>query len=305
MEVDLLGTHYPLVSYSYLCYGQAEALNRHLALMVYTAFTTSNRSLPSNMTVTDPCLPPQSSLTRNLSSLLESPCAQFNDQQFMRLVTADTNLEVAFIPGDPSQCPEAVGQAFEPDSCKHTFVQPPEEKICLEPSEIPAPSNQTYLAMSTYWYLLSALDLNTGDADAPFSVPLSKFDSAISHVCTTGLASLQKEIPGFDTARKACFQATFMRSLLTKGYHFNSESWNNISFVKRLGDPPAEVGWSLGHAIIKANQQFDGIPAQHCISVVVFVAMLILSGLLLLVSIVCAVKTRRGAAQDTPYEGLA
>ena len=42
-----------------------------------------------------------------------------------------------------------------------------------------------------------------------------------------------------------------MRLLLTRGYHFDTDSWSNITFVKRLGTPPAppaEVGYSSIHA---------------------------------------------------------
>ena len=56
-------------------------------------------------------------------------------------------------------------------------------------------------------------------------------------------------------------QATFMRALLTTAYHFHS--WGNITFVKRLGEPPAEVlaiavTWAIHGTVSPALQSPPG-----------------------------------------------
>ena len=77
---------------------------------------------------------------------------------------------VTLVPGDLSLCQVAVAKAFDPLHCFNRYseiimaterkakkimnvryVQPTKENICLDPSTIPPPTNQTYFAFSTYW----------------------------------------------------------------------------------------------------------------------------------------------------------
>jgi len=280
--LHLFGTEFELQSKSHLCYGQAEAVNRHRANLVYKEYLASNRTLTSPLQVFDPCLPPGSSLNLSISSMFWSPCTTYKDQQFLdivRNVEGNHAYEVTLVPGGEHTCSEEIAQQFNPDWCKNTYIQPDVEVICLDPSTIPSPNNHSFLAFSTYWYLTTGLGLNPGyldsftDNEAPFSFPMAKFDDTTQHICSLPLSELKDQLKLMPRPKEACFQANFMRALLTTGYHFDSDSWENISFVKRLGNPPAEVGWTLGHAIIQANKEENNL-VKPCISNTVFVVLL-------------------------------
>lgn len=92
-----------------------------------------------------------------------------------------------------------------------------------------------------------------------------------------------------------------MEALLTTGYQFSPAQWSNIIVVKRLGEPPAEVGWTLGQALLEASgyDEEDGA----CINLPTFVILLACSLLLWVSSVACACLIRRCYPRDG-YESL-
>jgi len=288
VEVD--GIAYDVVSTSHLCYGQAEAVNRHRADLVYQLYLDAGHTLPSPIKVSDPCLPREASLNITLASLFSSPCTHYRDSGFMELIGKDLASNITLVPGDPSLCQAAASKAFDFDHCIKRYVQPKTENICMDPLTIVAPTNQTYFAFSTYWYLATSMRLNKGPVSAPFAFTKEMYDKSLRAICNSSLAELKRD-PKDDgwglksTAHVACFQASFLEALLTQGYHFAPEDWSNIVVVKRLGQPPAEVGWTLGQALLVA----DGQEEQNCISDLAFVGLLCSSILLLLIGVGCAV----------------
>jgi len=271
-RITLYGQEYNLLARSHLCYGQAEALKRHKAGLVYKSYKEHGNL---TLTVPDPCLP-EGALIESvpLTQLYSSPCTHMVDTEFMDKIKQSQE-PVTFIP-DQNQtiCSSNILDLFTPNTCQAMFTPQPGETTCLDPSTIPPPGDMKFLAFSTYWYLTSGLGLQSN-----FS--LGKFTDITEQLCkahrnSTLLASL-----GF-VADKACFQATFMTHLLTKAYHFNSSTWPQISFVKRIAD--AEVGWGLGYAITQANN-LPPTEGRQYISSSLFLVLVCVSGLLLLLSV--------------------
>jgi len=296
------GITYDLVLSSHLCYGQAEAVKRHRAELVYQLYLDAGHSLPSPLQVSDPCLPRESNLSLSLASLFSSPCTLYKDSTFVELIDRKLATNVTLVPGDLRLCQPAVAKAFDPLHCVNRYVQPEQEKICLDPSTIPTPSDQTYFAFSTYWYLTTSMRLNRGPVSTPFSFTKAKFDESLTAICNSSLSKLRQD-PKEDgwglnnTVYVACFQANFMEALLTTGYKFSPTQWSNIVVVKRLGQPPAEVGWTLGQALLEASDEQED---QACISLLTFVVLLACALLLGANSVACAYLIRR----FNPREGF-
>lgn len=304
--LHLNGSDYLLGARSDLCYGQSEALGRHRSLLLHTHFTSNNRSLHTTQTIKihDPCLPARGHVTLLLSSLGNSPCTQLKDSAFINLLRdpARKSQEVTFVnptleKNSSATCDSLVEEAFHPEACRAKYVQPQNESICLDPASIPSPlPDQPYLAMSTYWYLTNTLDLGP-------TISLAKFSEAKAGLCSSDFVTLVREL-GRQTAEIACYQATFMRSLLLTGYHFTN--WEKIHFVKNLGG--AEVGWTLGHAIAKANsiKPEERPIKKEFISTPHFVVMLLLSGMSALVALLLAYQGRKAGVEssDSSYETL-
>jgi len=268
-KITLYGQDYHLLARSHLCYGQAEAHRRHKAALVYRLYKEHGNL---TMTVHDPCLPEGAGIEPiPLTELYNSPCTHLVDTEFMeRIKQSQSN--VTFIP-DQNQtiCSSNVIDLFTPNTCQAMFVSQPGETTCLDPSSIPPPGDMKHLAFSTYWYLTSGLGL-------PSSFSLANFTDITEQLCQAHKNSTLLAPLGF-VADMACFQATFMTHLLTKAYHFNSSTWPQISFVKRIAD--AEVGWGLGYAIAQANN-LPPTEGRQYISFPLFLVLVFVSGLLLL-----------------------
>ena len=92
-------------------------------------------------------------------------------------------------------------------------MQPKTENICMDPLTIIAPTNQTYFAFSTYWYLATSMRLNKGPVSAPFTFTKEMYDKSLQAICNSSLAELKKD-PEDDgwglksTAYVACFQVS-------------------------------------------------------------------------------------------------
>ena len=248
--IQVAGENYTVHSQSNLCYGQAEARNRHRAALVYN-WIRQNPGVISNWTgispilLTDPCLPILSHPSElPLVDIFSSPCTQVRDEAIKTFIE-NSNMNVGFYSRPSHQkCSDLVSQQFVPDVCDKIWQSMDGEFKCLDPSIIPGPqSDLTYLAMSTYYYLTRGLRLT-----APFS--LETFRQRTEEICSLSLDDPDLIRLGTN-ADSACFQSVLMDILLTSGYHFDSESWDQIQFVKRVEG--AEVGWGLGHALIQAN----------------------------------------------------
>ena len=245
-RLEVAGENYTVHSQSNLCYGQAEAGNRHRAALVLN-WLRQDPEVDSNMTTVrlrDPCLPDEAvSPGVPLSHIFSSPCTQILNEALKTFIE-DSNLNVSFFSDEPSyqECSDMVSQQFVPSVCNQTWQPMEAEFKCLDPSYISAPqSDLTYLAMSTYFYLTRGLNLTDN-----FS--LEKFRKRGEEICSLSLSELKELDP---SAHSACFQSVLMDKLLTTGYHFDSDSWDQIKFVKRIEG--AEVGWGLGHALIQAS----------------------------------------------------
>jgi len=281
-KLALYGKKYNLLARSNLCYGQAEALNRHRASLVYSMYNEQGlvHQNQTDIFVPDPCLP-QGSSTKptSLGQLYSSPCTSMVDMDFMNMVRKSNKNITFYSQHYHTACSSTVLNLFTPTNCTSLFVPQSGEATCLDPATIPHPGDVKYLAFSTYWYLTHGLGL-------PPSFPLERFIKITSHLCSLNKTSPML-VPLGPVADMACFQATFMNHLLTKAYHFNSTTWPQISFVKRIAD--AEVGWGLGHAIAQANNVAPPEGRQY-ISLPVLVVLLSISGFLLLICVATALQ---------------
>jgi len=271
-RITLYGQDYNLLTRSHLCYGQAEAHYRHKAGLVYRLYK-EHGSLTTR--VPDPCLPEGAVVdTIPLTELYSSPCTNMVDTEFMDKINQSKG-NVTFIP-DQNQtiCHSTIMDLFTPRICRAMFVSQPGETTCLDPSTIPPPGNMKYLAFSTYWYITNKLGL-------PSNFPLAKLTDITEQLCQARINSTVLA-PLDSVANDACFKASFMTQLLTRGYHFNSSTWPQISFVKRVDK--TEVGWGLGYAVAQANS-LPPTEGRQYISLPLFLVLVSVSGLLLLLGV--------------------
>lgn len=245
--VTLFNKQYNVFTKSNLCYGQAEGLKRYLVGLIYKQYQFNGQIVS---TLNSPCHPKGKKVYKtSAKSLLESPCARYKDSGFQKLLNSTSqNTTFSFIgQSDPSQCTHEILPQFNLNHCRSTY----EQGHCLDSSSIPRPRNDAkFLAFSTYWYLLRALQENrTKMGEAHFEGMSEKLCASSYH--STSFMSKY----GPDYRQNSCFKSVFMDLLLSAGY--KKDDWVNISFVKRVSD--AEVGWSLGYMLQKTNQLSDKV----------------------------------------------
>ena len=292
-RLEVAGVDYAVHSQSNLCYGQAEAHNRHRARL---ALAWISRQKPGvngkrlHIVLRDPCLPSGElnvKLTPKLplAKIFSSPCTQVRNET-MKTFIENSNVTVSFYSDVPShqECTDLVSEQFAPGICEKMWQSMEGEFKCLDPSNIPVPqSDLTYLAMSTYYYLTRGLYLTS-----PFS--LETFRKRTEEICSMGIDTPDLIDLG-KAADSACFQSVLMDRLLTAGYHFDADSWEQIKFVKRIEG--AEVGWGLGHSLIKVNSL--GVEGYQLIGFPGLELLLGLGGLLLLLSLLAILKGQCGS----------
>ena len=284
-RVTLGGREIKLKATSHLCYGQAESLKRHRAGLVAASVSKGDLDLDSQLTynLTDPCLPAGSSLSGlTLPSLFSSPCTRLADTRLLASITASPALVTFTSAPDYQQCSELVQSQLVPQLCDRTWQTLPGEISCLDPTSLAPPTNLTYLAMSTYWYLLAGLGLGE-------EVTMARYLNKTEEVCSLEISTAEEQLGR--VAVTACYQCLLMYHLLTSGYHFNSTSWGQIRPVKRIND--TEVGWGMGHAMIEASS----LDVEPSLSFAVMIGLMAGGLLLLLLGLVLAVKVR-GERED-------
>ena len=283
LQVTVSGRQLRVKAASHLCYGQAESLKRHRAGLVLASYNRGEMDLtsPHTHTVTDPCLPSGSSLSNiSLSHIFSSPCTRLADSQLLLAITASPGLVSFTSEQDYQHCSDLVMDQFRPELCNATWQRLPGEVNCLDPATISPPTNLTYLAMSTYWYLLHGLHLLED-----FS--MAKYLDKTGEVCSLNISSAEEQLN--EVATTACFQSVLMYQLLTAGYHFNSTTWHQIQPVKRINN--TEVGWGLGHAMIEASS----LPGESFISLSVMIVLVTVGLLLLLLGLTVGLKVRESS----------
>jgi len=289
-NVTLYGSTYHISTMSHLCYGQKEALYRHRALLVFEAYLNKNKTFPFK--VIDPCAPSGSRVEHKIRDLFMSPCTQILDSQFMRHLFELKGKLIFTGSGKTEQCAARSAAQFDYQLCTSRFEQYSTDTVCMDAASISPPPPMRFNAFSTYWYLITALGL-------PEHHSLDRFEEAVDSLCTKSRDELLSA--GFSklVVDSACFKANFMKTLLTKGYHFNHETYGKIKFVKRLGS--AEVGWTLGHMILASNS-IPALPARIYISPTMFYMLLKLGAGFALLSLFFAYQARKVASASRKYQ---
>jgi hypothetical protein len=245
----------------------------------------------------EPCAPKGSILEQSFKGLFGTACTQFLDTEFMQKVN-ESKGKVKFIgSGNVTSCKVYAAQPFNYTHCTQRFKQYTEDTVCFDPSEIRTPPRRPFYAFSTYWYLIDALDL-------PRSHSMHKLEEKIEQMCTTPRSKLLKA--GIDevVVDSACYKALYMVQLLTQGYHFDEEMYQQIQFVRNVNG--AEVGWTLGHTIISSNSMPAVTPTEYISDMMFGVCMIgVFCCVLFSICIICTyqgMKSHRYNKQRSPFK---
>jgi len=293
-DITLYGHKYHLFTQSHLCYGQKMAIYRHRAQMVYEQYLTDKTI---KRVIEEPCAPIGSQIVQSFKDLFGTACTQFLDKQFMNK-TKWRKGSVRFVgTGDVSKCKYYADTSFDYTLCTNRFVQYSSDTVCMDPSSILPPTQRTYYAFSTYFYLISSLGL-------PETHSLQRLEEKVNSLCSSSKSTLLRAGVDEFVADSACYKALFMIQLLTKAYHFDNQTYQQIKFVKELNG--ADVGWTLGHTIISSNSLPAVAPTQYISDLMFGVCMVGVFFLAILsICVICTFQGRRNSyKQKSPFRPL-
>ncbi|KAM9197024.1 ectonucleoside triphosphate diphosphohydrolase 1 [Dugong dugon] len=229
MQFRLYGWNYTVYTYSFLCYGQDQALLLKLA--------KDTMATPSG-TLLDPCFHPGYERTVNISDLFNNVCTrEYKDFfPFDKLRIQGT--------GDFLQCQERLRNLFPTTYCRYTS--------CTFNGVFMPPVHGEFGAFSAYYYTMKFLNL-TSDKVTSEDMVIEKMKQYCSRpwkeVNTTYAGVKEKYLSEY------CFSGTYVLTLL-QVYNF-TDYWKHIHFMHKINDN-AEAGWTLGYMLNLTNM----IPAE-------------------------------------------
>ncbi|XP_061408866.1 ectonucleoside triphosphate diphosphohydrolase 2-like [Lethenteron reissneri] len=227
LTIQLYGRKYHVYSHSYLCYGRDQAIKRFLS--------TLYKASPGAQ-VDNPCYPTLYSVAYNLSSIYDSPCT--SDE---RPANYDPNQSVTFRgTADPAACNNTISSIFNFSACS--------SPNCTFDGVWQPPVQGQFLAFSTFFYTMDAFNLT--DSKASLNVVTDTFDSH----CAKTWTEVTAQNPGIkaDRLKDYCFQAYYVYTLLIKGYKFDTDNWQSITFQRMAGG--GNLGWALGFMLNVTNR---------------------------------------------------
>nr|XP_056716042.1 ectonucleoside triphosphate diphosphohydrolase 8 [Euleptes europaea] len=221
-QFRLYGFDYTIYTHSYLCYGQNQALQHALRIIV-------------NSTILDqfdnPCYPRDYFENITRSSFYSSPCAEGQKPA----VSGNVSLHGT---GNANRCRETFKKIFN-FSCHHNTS-------CGFNGVYQPKVNGKFLAFSAYYYTFSFLNLTEGQ-------PLDEVEVAIQTFCARSWDELKSNYPNEKESRlkSYCANANYILTLLMEGYGFSNHTWRSIAFQMKAAN--SDIGWTLGYMLNLTN----------------------------------------------------
>ncbi|XP_075762098.1 ectonucleoside triphosphate diphosphohydrolase 2-like isoform X3 [Pelodiscus sinensis] len=234
VTLRLYGQTYKVYTHSYLCYGRDQVLRRVLSKLM--------KADGYKDTVTNPCWPTGYQRSLQLQEVYNSPCTEkekpesYNPQRTISVVGS----------GDAGQCRPRVDSLFDFSGCSFSS--------CSFDGVFQPHLSGSFIAFSAFFYTVDFLQTVMKRSVA---TP-ADLSAAVDAVCSSPWAELEQKAPKLKKwLPDYCTVANFIYLLLTKGYHFDKDSFPNIAFQKKAGD--TSIGWALGYMLNLTNM----IPADE------------------------------------------
>ncbi|XP_074475924.1 ectonucleoside triphosphate diphosphohydrolase 1 isoform X1 [Sebastes fasciatus] len=247
----LYGNDYNLYTNSFLCYGKDQA--QRLAV--------AHQAKDGPAKVLDPCFNPGYSVDKEFSELYDSPCVsplkpEGHPKKYTHIGT-----------GNFSQCQETIRRVFNFTYCQYSQ--------CSFNGVFQPRLQGPFGAFSAYFFVMNFLNLTDP------SIHLEAVKEKLKSYCDTPWNELQDMYPKANRKYLAeyCFSGTYIVTLLTEGYNFTSQSYNDIKFIKKIKG--SDAGWTLGYMLNLTNmipaEAPDKPPLPHAgyVSIVTIIALLL------------------------------
>ncbi|XP_067285845.1 ectonucleoside triphosphate diphosphohydrolase 1 [Pseudorasbora parva] len=231
IDFRLYGNDYHLYTHSFLCYGKDQVLKISMGKKLASTLA-ADKTGPIELR--DPCFHPGYNFTKTVQSVFDTPCmdkADISNEHFSHVGL-----------GNWSQCQQSIRKVFNVSHCAYS-------KCSFSGVFQPSVDGQ-FGAFSAFFFVMDFLNL-TKDSLASAKQKLATY-------CSTPWKKLVENHPKIKEKylSEYCFSGTYILTLLEDGYNFTSENWDDIHFIKKIGD--SDAGWTLGYMLNLTNM----IPAE-------------------------------------------
>ncbi|XP_048469764.1 ectonucleoside triphosphate diphosphohydrolase 8-like [Rhincodon typus] len=228
MNIHLYGYNYIIYTHSYLCYGQQQSIRKYIATLL------KGKDLSTR--IENPCYLKGYERTLTLGSIYDSPCISARrPSPYDR-----TQRFTVFGSGNPAKCSQGLKAIFNFTACGRSTT-------CSFDRVYQPAIHGNFYAFSEFFHVFHFLNLTS---DSP---SLNKAKRTIEEFCTRNWTEVNAAYPNekHDQLRDYCISANYIHILLVNGYKFNSSTWENIVFDKKIGQ--RDIGWTLGYMLNLSN----------------------------------------------------
>ncbi|MBZ3884856.1 Tectonic-3 [Sciurus carolinensis] len=209
LSFRLYGKHYDVYTHSFLCYGKDQALWQKLAKDIQA-------SVSSDGTLSDPCFHSGYEKVVNVSDLYKTPCTK----RFERTLPFD-QFKIQGT-GNYEQCQQSILELFNTSYCPYSQ--------CAFNGIFLPPLQGSFGAFSAFYFVMDFLNLTSEKVSQEEAI------RRIGNFCSQPWKVVETSFPEVDKKQLSeyCFSSTYIFSLLLHGYHFTSNSWENIYFMGKF-----------------------------------------------------------------------
>uniref|UniRef100_A0A8C5QE11 Ectonucleoside triphosphate diphosphohydrolase 2 n=1 Tax=Leptobrachium leishanense TaxID=445787 RepID=A0A8C5QE11_9ANUR len=277
LTLRLYGQTYRVYTHSFLCYGRDQVLKRILSKVLKSQSYTT--------TVQNPCWPKDYTRPLKLGDIYESPCTASERPPNYNNSTAITMTGS----GNVTQCIPLVDSLFQFSGCSFTS--------CSFDQIFQPNVTGKFIAFAAFYYTIDFIK-------SVLKMPVNSLEDlslAINTICSSTISELEAKTPALQKKHLHgyCGTANFVHLLLSKGYHFDEQTFPNIAFQRKAGD--TSIGWALGYMLNLTNM----IPAEsasifRAVTVSSWSALIFLFIFVILVGMAIIYRTvRSGKEQQT------
>lgn len=249
VDFRLYGNAYRLYTHSFLCYGKDQVLKLALAQQIQAGANV----------VSDPCFHPGYSEAKDFSTVYKSPCV--SDRQPLTSATSFIHNGT----GDAKQCLDVVKKIFNFSQCSFSH--------CSFNGVYQPPLQGPFGAFSAFYFVMNFLNLTSGS--------LNMAQENLVRYCSTPWTQIKAEHPKVQQKYLAeyCFSGIYILALLTDGYNFTSDNWEDIKFIEKISG--SNAGWTLGYMLNLTNMipaeapDSPPLPLAGYVTVVTFISLLL------------------------------